>query len=185
MSNFGYLAPCRIFSLGHQQGFKTWLIKQFGSACLPSLTGCYELLDEVQNCNYSIHCGPPTLWLTSLSVHNTLSILSPSTPNAGTPAVDRTPLFPILFPYVLSKITSFSTYLHSTKKKKKIQSTLFSSGRGCSEFSKLAPLTLVITLFIFSFPPILTTKTAPVSLTQPQSNPGSLWLSKEANYLCS
>lgn len=79
---------------------------------------CYELLEEVQNCNYSIHRELPTLWLASLSAHSTLSILSPEleTPNSGTPAGDRNPLFPILFPSALSKIASFPTYLPSTRK---------------------------------------------------------------------
>lgn len=159
MRIFGSLVPCRIFSLGQPPRFATWLTKQFGLACPPLLTGCYAITQSTVN---SLLSG-------LLSAHSTLSILSaPSTPNSGTAAGDRNPLFPILLPSALSKIASFPTYLPSTKK--------------TSDFSELAPLTLVITLFIFSFSPTLTTKTASLSPTLPQSNPGYL-RKKEPNII--
>jgi hypothetical protein len=84
----------------------------------------------------------------------------------------------LLVKLLLSNLCSF--YQKTKNKNKTPQPTLFYSGRGCSEFSKLATLPLVITPFIFSFPPTLTTKTAPLSPTPPRCNRGSL-RKKEAN----
>lgn len=143
-------------SLGQPPRFATWLTKQFGLACAPLLTGCYAITQPTVN---SHSLSPVSTQHTEYSqpLHtqsrNCSRRQEPPLPDLASLCSQQNCFFPNLSSFHQNPLTF-----------------------------QLAPLTLVITLFIFSFSPTLTTKTASLSPTLPQSNPGYL-RKKEPNII--
>lgn len=181
MSIFGSLVPCRIFFLGQPPRFTTWLIKQFGLAYL-------SLLTDAMNCWKKSKTAITQSTVNSLlsgrllyqhTAHWVFWALNWKHPIQELQQEIGIPSFLSCFPLLSAKLLlSQLIFLRPENPR-----PLFSYWEwDCSDFSELAPLTVVITLFIFSFSPTLTTKTASLSPTLPQSNPGYLW-KKEPNII--